>query len=112
GEGEHDEAWRVLKMFADSRFNFRLQDFPFAVQGSFNKLGRTREKDYHSLVVSLRAVQGNVFDIQGIGNLLFARKDYELLKIVSRPSPSPYAVQVPLCLVAGVHGDEPDGVFA
>src|SRR6266446_3792213 len=43
-EGEHDEAWRVLKMFADGRFNFRLQDFPPSVQGNFNELGSTREK--------------------------------------------------------------------
>src|ERR1041385_71885 len=98
-EGERDEAWRVLKMFADGRFNFRLKDFPPAVQGGFNNLGPTREKDYHTLVASLRAVRGDVFDIEGIGNLKFETKQYEFLKIVSRPSPSPYAVQVPICLV-------------
>ena len=112
GEGERDEVWRVLKMFADGRFNFRLQDFPPALQGSFDKLGPTREKDYHSLTASLRTLHGDVFDIQGIGNLMFGGKEYEFLKIVSRPSPSPYAVQVPICLVAGVHGDEPDGILA
>jgi hypothetical protein len=112
GEEERDEAWRVLKMFADGRFNFRLQDFPPAVRGNFSQLGPTREKDYHSLAASMRVLHGDVFDIRGIGNLIFGGKEYEFLKIVSRPSPSPYAAQVPICLVAGVHGDEPDGIRA
>jgi len=112
GEEERDEAWRVLKMFVDGRFNFQLQDFPTAVQTIFNKLGPTREKDYQSLAASLRTVPGDVFDIQGIGNLAFGGREYAFLKIVSRPASSPYAVQVPICLVAGVHGDEPDGILA
>jgi hypothetical protein len=112
GEGERDEAWRVLKMFADGRFNFRLQDFPPAVQGNFNTLDPVREKDYGSLVACMRTLQGDVFDIQGIGNLMFDGKEYQFLKVVSRPLSSPYAVQVPICLVAGVHGDEPDGILA
>jgi hypothetical protein len=44
--------------------------------------------------------------------MTFEGKNHELLKLVSHPSPSPYAVQVPICLVAGVHGDEPDGILA
>ena len=112
GEGERDEVWRVLKMFADGRFDFAIQDFPDKIQTAFAELGPTRQKEYASLAADIRALQGDVFDIQGIGSLKFVGKDYELLKIVNRPSPSPYAVQVPICLVAGVHGDEPDGILA
>ncbi len=112
GEGERDEVWRVLKMFADGRFNFAVHDFPINIQTAFVDLGSNRHKEYASLVTDIRALQGAVFDVQGIGNLKFAGKDYEFLKVVNRPSLSPYAVQVPICLVAGVHGDEPDGILA
>jgi hypothetical protein len=37
---------------------------------------------------------------------------YPLLKLVSKPPTSPYATRLPNCLVAGIHGDEPDGVLA
>jgi len=112
GEGERDEVWRVLKMFDDGRFNFSVHDFPDKIQTEFGNLGPTRQKDYASLIADIRALHGDVFDVQGIGKLKFDEKDYEFLKIVNRPSPSPYAVQVPICLVAGVHGDEPDGILA
>jgi hypothetical protein len=112
GEGERDEVWRVLKMFADGRFNFAVHDFPDKIQTEFATLGPSRQKPYASLVADIRALQGDVFDVQGIDKLKFDGKEYEFLKIVSRPSPSPYAVQVPICLVAGVHGDEPDGILA
>ena len=112
GEGERDEVWRIVKMFADGRFNFAVHDFPAKIQTEFAKLGPNRQKSYASLVADIRALQGDVFDVQGIGKLKFDGKDYEFLKIVNRPSPSPYAVQVPICLVAGVHGDEPDGILA
>jgi protein MpaA len=112
GEGERDEPWRVLKMFADGRFNCALQDFPPALQSEFRSMGPTRRKDYSSLVAAIRVLGKDVFDVQGIGRLNFEGREYELLKIVSRPALSPYAVQVPICLVAGVHGDEPDGILA
>ena len=112
GEGERDEVWRVLKMFANGLFNFTVHDFPGKIQTAFAEFGPSRHKEYGSLVADIRGLQGDVFDVQGIGSLKFDGKDYEFLKVVNRPSPSPYAVQVPICLVAGVHGDEPDGILA
>ena len=112
GEGERDEAWRVLKMFADGRFNFGLQDFPPAIQSEYQHSGIARQKDYGVLVASIRTLKGDLFDVQEIGRLHFEQKSYEFLKIVSQPSSSPYSVQTPICLVAGVHGDEPDGILA
>ena len=112
GEGERDETWRVLKMFADGRFSSALQDFAPALQSEFRSLGPSRQKDYGSLAASIRDLGKEVFDIQEIGKLNCEGREYELLKIVSRPAVSPYAVQVPICLVSGVHGDEPDGILA
>src|SRR5258708_1719182 len=112
GEGERDETWRVLKMFAAGRFQQTLQDFPPALQSEFRSMGPSRQKDYGSLAAAIRVLEKNVFNVQGTGRLNFESREYELLKIVSRPAPSPYAVQVPICLVAGVHGDEPDGILA
>ena len=112
GEGEIDETWRVLKMFADGRLNRALQDFPPALQSEFRNMGSSRQKDYGSLATAIRVLGKDVFDVQGIGWLNFESREYELLKIASRPALSPYAAQVPICLVAGVHGDEPDGILA
>ena len=112
GEGERDEMWRVLKMFEDGRFQHTLPDFPPALQTEFRNMGSSRKKAYGSLVEAVHALGKDVFDVQGIGKLSFEGRDYELLKIVSLPALSPYAVQVPICLVAGVHGDEPDGILA
>ncbi len=112
GEGERDETWRVLKMFADGRFNAALHDFPPSLQTEFRNLGPTRRKDYNSLATTIRSLGKDVFDVQEIGQLNFEEKEYDFLKVVSRPASSPYAVQVPVCLVAGVHGDEPDGILA
>jgi hypothetical protein len=112
GEGERDETWRVLKMFADGRFQHTLQDFPPALQSEFRSMEPSRQKDYGSLVAAVHALGKDVFDFHGIGQLTFEGQEYELLKIVSHPAVSPYAVQVPICLVAGVHGDEPDGILA
>jgi hypothetical protein len=112
GEGERDETWRVLKMFADGRFQHTLQEFPTTLQSEFRSLGPLRQKDYHSLAAAIRTLGNDTFDVQQIGRLDFESRQYELLKVVSHPSPSPYAVQVPICLVAGVHGDEPDGILA
>lgn len=111
-EGEHDEFWRVMKMFADSRFNFSIKDFPPTIQTQFANLDPKREKNYASLVSDIHSLDGDVFDVQSIGKLDFEETGYELLKLVSRLSTSPYAVQVPICLVAGVHGDEADGILA
>lgn len=111
-EGERDEVWRVLTMFADSRFNFSVKDLPAAVQREFTTLGRTREKDYASLAADMRALAGDVFTVQEVGLLTCETKQYQLTKLVTHPSASPYAVQVPICLVAGIHGDEPDGILA
>jgi hypothetical protein len=33
------------------------------------------------------------------------------VKLASKPPASPYATRLPICLVAGIHGDEPDGVL-
>lgn len=112
GEGERDETWRVLKMFADGRFQHTLQDFPPALQSEFRNLGPSRKKDYGSLATVIHDLGKDVFDVQGVGRLNFENREFELLKIASRPAASPYAVQVPICLVAGVHGDEPDGILA
>src|ERR1035437_4861556 len=71
GEGERDETWRVLKMFADGRFNSALQDFPPTLQSEFRSMGSTRQKDYGSLAAAIRALGNAVFDVQGIGRLNF-----------------------------------------
>jgi len=110
--GERDEFWRVLRMFADSRFNFSIKDFPSVVQTEFTSLGSNRQKDYASLVADIHNLASGVFEVRGIGEISFEGNAYEILKLVSRLSPSPYAVRVPICLVAGVHGDEPDGILA
>ncbi len=112
GEGERDETWRVLKMFADGRFDRTLQDFPPALQSEFQSMGLSRQKDYGLLANTVRELEKNAFGVEGIGCLNLEGREYELLKIASRPPASPYAVQVPICLVAGVHGDEPDGILA
>jgi hypothetical protein len=137
--GDHDEFWRVVKMFADSRFNFSLKDFPQTTQTEFAKLGANRRKDYASLLDQFREIcrasaplaitlDSNVstspaaasgalalqpiFEEHVFGSLQHAGKSYPLVKLVTKPASSPYAVQVPICLVAGVHGDEPDGILA
>ena len=56
GEGERDETWRVLKMFADGRFERTLQDFPPALHSEFRSLGPSRRKDYDSLAAAIRDV--------------------------------------------------------
>src|SRR6266436_2185298 len=82
GEGERDETWRVLKMFADRRFQYTLQDFPPTLQSEFRSLGPSRQKDYNSLAAAVRVLGKDVFDVQGIGRLNFEGQEYELLKIV------------------------------
>ena len=111
-EGDRDEFWRIVKMFADGRFNFGLDAFPPAVQMEFARLGTGRAKSYGVLADDIRALAGDVFHVQSIGALTFEDQTHELLKLVTHPPPSPYTVQVPICLVAGIHGDEPDGILA
>jgi murein peptide amidase A len=106
-EGEIDEFWRVCRMFADGRFNVRLDAFPASVQQRFAELGPERRKSYAKLLTGIRSLSTQ-YNVVTIGKLA----DYQLIKLVSKPSPSPYAVQVPICIVAGIHGDEPDGVLA
>ena len=101
-----------LKCSPNGRFNVASQDFPLKLQSEFRNLGSTRQKDYNSLASDIRSLGKDVFDVQEIGQLNFEEKEYDFLKVVSRPASSPYAVQVPVCLVAGVHGDEPDGILA
>jgi murein peptide amidase A len=143
GEGERDEVWRVVKMFADSRFNFSTSDFPQTTQTEFANFGTNRRKDYAVLLEQFHQVCGPsgplanesdddrrpacptnpttatgtvalqpAFEAHEIDTLQHDGKTYPLLKLVSRSASSPYAVQVPICLVAGVHGDEPDGILA
>lgn len=111
-DGDLDEVWRVLKMFAAGRFNYHVEDFPAPLQGNFIDLGPTRRKEYGHLLEKIDSVRGDVFAASTIGTLKVDAKAYELVELVSRQSPSPYASQVPVCLVAGVHGDEPDGILA
>src|SRR5271170_5281183 len=88
-DGERDEFWRVVKMFADNRFSFSIEDFPSAIQTEFARLGSNRHKDYASLVGEIYNLAGGVFEVHGIGSISFEGKNHELLKLVSRPSPSP-----------------------
>ena len=114
-DGDLDEAWRVLKMFADERFNFALKDFPPSVQQRFAELGSSRRKSYDALLREIRDLSGGpaqaVFETVGFGRFDFDGRGYELAKIVSKPDPSPYTARLPICLLAGIHGDEPDGVL-
>jgi len=115
GEGERDEVWRVLKMFDAGRFNFGLSDFPRAIQAEFSKLGLSRRKDYAALVESCKTVErqaSGALALQTVGEISHDGQVFPLVKLVTKPVASPYAVQVPICLVAGVHGDEPDGILA
>ena len=114
--GDLDETWRVLKMFADGRFNFGLGDLPSSMSKLFGELGSGRRKEYQALLHMAQSVVSNagapVLDVVGFGMLEFEGQRYELVKIVSKASASPYASRLPICLVAGVHGDEPDGILA
>jgi protein MpaA len=111
-DGDLDEIWRVLKMFADGRFNFRLDDFPAVVRRQFRELGPARSRSYEALLEQVHSLRGEVLDVRAIGGLTHQERIYELVKIVSRQPDSPYAARLPVCLVSGIHGDEADGVLA
>lgn len=111
-ENEHDEAWRVLKMFADGRFNFGVADFPKHIQESFARLGATRTKSHAALMEHVRALSSSAFDVQTFGEMEHEGKSFPFVKIVSKPPGSLYEVRFPICVVAGIHGDEPDGILA
>lgn len=106
-DGDLDELWRVLKMFADGRFNVRLDDFPARVRERFAALGNARRKSYAALLDEIARLDPQCFEVVEIGGV----GESPLVRIRTRPSASPYAAQLPICLVAGVHGDEPDGIL-
>jgi len=108
--GEGDEFWRVMTMFAQGRFNRQLTEFPAHLQRAFAAAGRRRRKDYTVLLAELPQDAG--FNLVTIGNLECDGKSFPLVKLVSLPPASPFATQIPICLTAGIHGDEPDGVLA
>ncbi|MCG3147996.1 MAG: hypothetical protein PCFJNLEI_01438 [Verrucomicrobiae bacterium] len=97
---ELDEAWRVMKMFEDDRFNFRLADFPAECR---QHSAGERAKSYRDLLRQVEELAGT-FAVVKIGSA----HGHELVKLVSR---SP-AEAIPVCLVAGIHGDEQDGILA
>lgn len=88
-EGEREEAGRIARMFAAGRFNYRQLPFRFEAPA---------ERDYGRVVAAARALAGETFEVTELGG--------GLLKIASG------AEGIPICLVAGIHGDEADGVFA
>lgn len=110
-EGETDEFWRIAKMFADGRFNARLTDFPDAVQQAMAGLG-PRRRDYDALCEQVRGLSGPLFAVEELGAIRHGNRSLPVLKIASKGVDSPYAARFPICLVAGIHGDEPDGILA
>lgn len=111
-ENEYDEAWRVIRMFANGRFNLGPTDFPKDIQASIAALGSERRKSYAALQEQVRSLPATVFDVQRFGAMEFEGRQFEFLRIVTKPPASMYDVRVPICLVAGIHGDEPDGILA
>jgi len=107
-DGDLDEAWRVMKMFSDGRFNFWLEQFPPPLTSRFAELGAERRKSYAALVADIQALSAVGFSVTQVGAVLGC----PLMKLVSQPAASPYAERFPICMVAGVHGDEPDAVLA
>ena len=92
-DGDNDEVWRVLKMFADGRFSYRLRDFPGALQRKFAELGPTHRKSYTTLLDQIRSIANgraaSVFDVVPFGAMDSGGARYELMKIASKPAQSP-----------------------
>src|ERR1041384_3735316 len=109
-DGDLDEAARVVKMFADGRFNYRLSDFP---RGMWEAVSDSRpHRRYAALLAEVGTAAGSTFGIAEIGSVEHDAQTYPLVKLVTKPPASPYATRLPICMVAGVHGDEPDGVLS
>ena len=110
---ELDEAWRVLTMFAAGRFSYRLADFPARVQQTYDRLGPSRRRSHAELIDSIHALaaETEAFDAVSIGSFTHERQNYPLVKLVSTPSASAYAPNLPVCVVAGIHGDETDSIL-
>jgi len=49
-DGDLDEAWRVIKMFADRHFNVGLAALPAGLQNRFAQLGRERRRRYAAVL--------------------------------------------------------------
>ncbi len=109
-ECEHDEAWRVLAMFAAGKFNYRLADFAPATQSAFRELGASRQRSYPALLEQIAGLDAD-FAIEELGSFAHGGRAYPLVKLVCAPAASAYATVIPVCVVAGIHGDEPDSVF-
>ena len=110
------EVWRILTMFAEGRFNYGLEALPKALRDRHRRLGPGRRNSHADLVFSFRGVLRehgrDVFDMVVVGTVPSDGRDHELIKVVSKPSASPYATRLPICLIAGVHGDEVDSIWA
>ncbi len=99
-DGDAEEATRIFGMFAAGRFNYRPSDFPRPVQDTL--AGRQMRRSYPALLADIRRVEGPVFRATGFGRA----HGHELVRLDSPPG------GLPICLVAGIHGDEADGVLA
>src|SRR5438128_1591103 len=84
-----DEAWRVIKMFADGRFNVRLAELPERLQKAFADLGSERRRRYAELLGQIGLVAGSTFDITEIGSLKFGARTFPLVRLVTKPALSP-----------------------
>jgi protein MpaA len=109
-DGDDDEAWRVLKMFADGRFSQRLTDLPVALQQRFAALGPRRATSYPRLLERVRELQPD-FEATVIGSAPADGGDLDLVKLTNRRAPSAFSQPLAVCVVAGIHGDEPDGIL-
>src|ERR1051325_8033271 len=100
---ETNEGWRVMKMFADGRFDLGIHDFPERCQRRFAELGPVRRHSYPQLIESCRVAMeldaNHVMQIEPIGELQSKSQTYNLLKFVSKPPSSPYSARLPICLV-------------
>jgi protein MpaA len=102
-----DEFWRVMKMFASGRFNYGVGDFPARLQKQFAALGPVRRKSYAALLQQVEELDPQCFEVVELGRA----GRLPLVKITTRPPASAYAARVSICVVAGIHGDEPDGIL-
>jgi len=109
-ENEPDEAWRVLDMFAAETFNYRLADFPLALQRAYRQLGPVRQRNYGQLLAQIAGLDAGL-RVDTVGVFRQHSREYRSVKLVCAPPPAPHASVMPIAIVAGIHGDEPDSVF-